>query len=1302
MKNLVFVLFAAGMAVFAQAANTPSAVAEPRLLARFDFEEGSGAYSDDPASKLTAELTPSARWATGTFGGALATGAERSGADILMPAELDGADAVTLFLRLRCNGKGTGKYPCALSTSGWGDGGILFFAENNSLSVRVRAGSKGPEGSWRAFAKIPEGKWCSVAFVFKRPAVAVYANGKKVASGTWNYPFRTGGRVRLGGWNADSFNGFIDDFRIWKGALGAEAIAELAGDSQYDEIEGYQDDGTGGIKKTEISGQGGRPVATFEDAYATLVFDSLGCVSSLREKASGRELVTNTVAFVQATMSDGRRATARKLEKRGSDHLAFSFAPGLGSVEIAVVPFKGGWRFNVEKCTLPDVKGFSFCHVSPVCAKWRGSFANACSDEKSAVCVRSCDLQGEPRIKKEELYVMVDAPFLPTGRAAVMSAGPREGFREQLKAMTFAAGAPQSDAGGAWSMESDVARWSYVFASVHNGDIDYWIDFVKRSGFSNIHNSSWSAMLGHYPIRKGAFPGGLEEMKSCMAKVHAAGLRAGIHTLTACINPNDPWIWPNCREDLVADATYTLAAPLGEKDTEMLVNEKPIGRHAIVFTYSCNGNVFRIGNELIQYTGIRRDKAPYAFTGIKRGAFRTKKGGTYPAGTKADYLHQRYIAFYPKPDSPLADELADCLANVYNTCELDEFYFDGSEGMGTRYGIDAMRHKIFKKLKANNGHAPSIEASCTGANNWWFQTRMATVDHGVYAVKRFHDWHINWAIDNGRQSNFLEPQMGWWQPRTDVPRARGHFVDEMEYFAGKNAGHDAAMSIQGVTARPLPAGVRRQLTVLGWYEYPRLARAFAPEVKKYLAKPRIEARLRQDDKGEWKITDSEEFTHRFGLPWQRHWNFESAEARPAALRVEALYAAGKQADGVAMLKAADFKEMKTSSAKDVDVQFSADVKGEHGPAFRLSATNRKAEQNGAWVGAKRQFDFPGLDLGASRIAFGMWVKGDGSGALLSLVIDTPPEYHRGVSEHHVRIDFNGWRYVPVMMRDRDVAQLENYNRPYGHPMAYYRTMVDPRHLGSFSAYLNDVPKGRTATVEIGEVTALDMVSNTLENASVAINGEKFQVPFTMNAGEYAELEDGAWTRYTALGEALERKATEKVPMLRKGGNSVELVADDKVRANVSIFALSNTRPAFVENLTDKMRSVMRFEGMMPFTYAPAKGLEPPTAIPVRPGEKADISLEIYGPAKNPSFTFSKFFGFSKSVSLFPVEIAAGQRIVCRDGKAWRLEQSKDGKLVKEGVLEEPLPTLDGTTPFVFAADVPSDASCTVDILKSYR
>ena len=34
-----------------------------------------------------------------------------------------------------------------------------------------------------------------------------------------NLGFVVGGSVQLGGWGSDSFGGFIDDFRVWKGAL---------------------------------------------------------------------------------------------------------------------------------------------------------------------------------------------------------------------------------------------------------------------------------------------------------------------------------------------------------------------------------------------------------------------------------------------------------------------------------------------------------------------------------------------------------------------------------------------------------------------------------------------------------------------------------------------------------------------------------------------------------------------------------------------------------------------------------------------------------------------------------------------------------------------------------------------------------------------------------------------------------------------------------------------------------------------------------------------------------------------------
>jgi hypothetical protein len=792
-------------------------------------------------------------------------------------------------------------------------------------------------------------------------------------------------------------------------------------------------------------------------------------------------------------------------------------------------------------------------------------------------------------------------------------------------------------------------------------------------------------------------------MKRAVEKVHAAGLQTGIHTLTACINVRSDWITPVCDTNLVADAVYTLAQPLTPESKEIVVEEMPVKKHSTVFSYHSNGNVMRIGGELVQYSGIRRTK-PYAFTGIKRGAFNTRKNeATIPAGSKIDYLHQRYVAFYPVPGSPLAEKLLGQLAHVYNYCNLDELYFDGSEGMGTRYGIDAMRHGLYSRLKANNGHSPTIEASCPGANNWWFQTRTATTDHAVYGIKRFHDWHIGWAVRRGRLCNFLEPQMGWWQPRLNVDLARGHFIDEMEYFAAKNAGHDASMSIQGVNKRPLPVGIRRQLTVLGWYEYARLARAFTREANAYLAEGENESRLRQDDGGVWRLTPAVADVHRAGLPWTREWTASKALPGKAALRIEALYGAGAAGSGVALLPEKDFAKMVQRAAPGVEAGIERSVSGRNGgKAIRISARNLAAEKNAAWVENRVAFDFPGLDVGAKRSAYGVWVNGDGSGAVLNFQLTSPSEYSGGISDHHLKLDFKGWRYVTFLLRERDADKYCRYSWPYFRSyLSVYRSMIKPAHIESVSFYLNGIEKGGTTTVEIGEVEALEMRSLTLKDAAVALNGKKFAVPFAMESGEYAELEEGRWTHYSAFGERLVSVPAAETPVLRADGNSMALTASDDARAEVTVFSFGAPMPALVGKMTPEMKKTMRFESMMPFEYAPEKGLLPPAFIPVRPGGKVRLGLEIHGPCENARFQFKRFFGIKKTVCVFPVKVSEDERLVCRDSVNWRLEKAKDGALVKEGRLERPLPVLGRTQRLDFSAEVPSGGVCTVDLIKEY-
>ena len=192
-----------------------------------------------------------------------------------------------------------------------------------------------------------------------------------------------------------------------------------------------------------------------------------------------------------------------------------------------------------------------------------------------------------------------------------------------LRAMAESAGVPTSKLGGPWSLGAEENRGSYLFADLGHAATDDWIELARRGGFSTVHIHGWWRTLGHYDVSTNLFPRGLADMQDSVARIHAAGLRAGIRTLTACIDPRDAWITPEASPDLIPFDTYTLARALSPTDTVLYVNEKPAAHHDVVFTYMSNGNAIRIGTEIVQYADISREP-PYAFASCTRGAGRTR------------------------------------------------------------------------------------------------------------------------------------------------------------------------------------------------------------------------------------------------------------------------------------------------------------------------------------------------------------------------------------------------------------------------------------------------------------------------------------------------------------------------------------------------------------------------------------------------------------------------------------------------------------------------------------------------------
>ena len=580
-----------------------------------------------------------------------------------------------------------------------------------------------------------------------------------------------------------------------------------------------------------VSALNAAAVAVFDAGDVTYSFSSEGRLQSVREKAGGRELVTLDNPWVRVVTADGKTEYPTALRRDG-DRLVFAFRGGEELVET-VRPFDGGFSFTVEKCGFAEPRQVVIAHLRPAVTNYMGDMANAASDDESGICLRAGEYETEMSGHSRKLLtVSVPAGFSAVGKRAFIAAGPRATLVGKLKNMVLATGLAHSKAGGPWSADPGVVHGSYMFADVTAENVGTWIRAAKLAGVSIIHSYTWEETRGHYRVNPKRFPRRLADLKAAADRIRAAGLGFSLHTLTGYIDYGDDWVMPKAHPDLIAIHRYTLAEPVTDASAEIVVNEEPGPRHGTPDKPSLFGNILDIGGELIKYKDIRREK-PYAFTGIERGWNKTVKAD-HPAGAGVKFLQNRNFSFFPEPDSKLAVDLADALSGVINATGADMYYLDGAEGMGTPYGIAKMAAMIFERVDQTKKTVP-VEMSCHQPHFWPFRATFEAWDRCSFAPKAFADNHIASNRRGGLRSNFLKPHMGWWSPTMADAQRRGFFLDEVEYFASRNAGFDSALSLQGVypsRAGVLPVSTAKALALIGRYERFRVAGAFAPDIQK--------------------------------------------------------------------------------------------------------------------------------------------------------------------------------------------------------------------------------------------------------------------------------------------------------------------------------------------------------------------------------------------------------------------------------------------------------------------------------------
>lgn len=818
-------------------------------------------------------------------------------------------------------------------------------------------------------------------------------------------------------------------------------------------------------------------------------------------------------------------------------------------------------------------------------------------EAKFASCLLALNLRtnatGIPQ-DTDQLFAMCYPRFGFAGAAAAIIACPAGLLRDVMKEAVHAAPEiPRTDIGGPFAMDSPANRESYLMdvnQRVTEANADEWIELARKLGIRQLDfHMGLTLRFGDYEPDPQHFPNGLEGLRKVVDKLHAAGMKAGFHTYAHFLAKNSRWVSPVPDPRLARAATFTLAEDLTADALTVPVVESTKGISTNTGFLFRNSVTLHVGDELIVFRGVRAEP-PFEFLECQRGAHGTKVSA-HIKGTPVYHLEELFGLFCPDGDSTLFEEVAARTAEVYNHCGFDMIYMDALDGAYVAAGKNPADswHYVpkFAWAVARRLNKPALfEMSTFTHHLWYIRSRMGAWDVPARAAKRFIDLHC--LVNRSQAGCFLPATLGWWgilpwgpvQPERTMP-------DDLDYLLTRCIGNDYGMAmIVGISPRDYAesANVRRLGDIVHRYEQVRLGGEVPEQVKARLASPGEEFRLESEPGDQPRFRRIEYLEHKVtDLDGERNsWTVQNRFGeQPLRLRIEALMSA-EAYDSPQSTILADFDSIEGLAERDSNPQVDAKLErsseavktGTH--SARLRATNGRPERLGSWTMFGRKFSPP---ANVVNKGLGLWVHGDGKGALLNVQLKGAKHTGGAPRDSYVQLDFEGWRYFELIEPESDA--LVEYDWPYsGHQSRWaepnaplftwaYPTMhywVDYSQIDGLNLWLNDLPPGESVECLVSPIKALPLKPGRLNRPVVGVNGQRLTFPAKLESGAYLEVESPSTCRlYDSKGNPIgEIQPNGEWPVLRAGTNQIRFEcdrpADLRPRARVTVITLGDVLP----------------------------------------------------------------------------------------------------------------------------------------------
>ncbi len=854
---------------------------------------------------------------------------------------------------------------------------------------------------------------------------------------------------------------------------------------------------------------------------------------------------------------DGRWYSVTKLMAHGATYRAEFDGSGV-SADFDIKVANGAVVVRLVKLWGDRVQQVQIAHIeTPSLQTAAGHWLTLRSGPDRVVALISLDDSVHTELgRARSMTASVYPAFGMEGRAVAIVSVRKEGFLDEVHNLEIAFGLPSPKIDGVWAKRSPAADAGYLLTDLTQANADKTIRYAKLGNFKYvlIYSGSWSSSLGSYPINLHSYPDGEAGLKATIAKLHAAGLKVGMHILTSEVSKNDPLVRPKPDPRLLKDASARLQADIDAKATQ-LVAEGPLTgfSHSPSYydSFGKQGIDIQIDDEILQCPEVGVVN-PRTFSHCTRG-FAGTEAAPHRAGARIEHLAERFGKYLVDLHTSLKDQVATRLAGLINRDGFDMIHFDGGEADAADgpawYWVGQEELAIWKRVKR-----PLFMLGGGGYQlNWHLITRVCAGDYAAVGRGAYLD-SVKIPRWETQHKNFMAADLGWWGLLTRTPSHPATTPEDAELVGARMLALDAPLSVE-TTLDQLEKNGRSEevLRTIARYDRLRLSGAVPPDLREklrsgdWLLLPGHQATrlapvhwvaLRTNGAGRLEVTNNGPVQ-----PLRFQLRCLPSLAPPLASDNVKLFRPGRPMGirmpvGAAMPGALAYRARLEQPSEPGRAVFAVGPQPDELPVARSKAIGKRNH----------------VDLVSHRaLAVTLDVDGppDPPGALpgvLNVQLESTSKRYR---DYFIDLDFRGRRTITIDNPDaaRTISQYRPARGAYRLKAALYTFDYD-RIMGLDLRWMR-FPSA-AVKVKLESISAVAERPTLARGVAVSLGKSRVELPTQLHPGDYADYDGGSDVRvFDHDGKLLATGQVADPPLLGKGTNLVRVDAGSR-----SVLALS--------------------------------------------------------------------------------------------------------------------------------------------------